>query len=175
MLLSSSSKFLHKIFERAVKTHTNSYRRSRRMSLTESKEDPFTFKQSGRSLSTMSKGSLLRGASDDSLASSVMRYITEATIEQSPPPTSNNDDESFLVVDTIMAIAIALCCVYCMFAVVRHFCCRRRDDEVHPSGSILVDQGVVFSLNPAERRAVLEVIFSEMSKVRWSGSYSSML
>ena len=128
-----------------------------------------------RSLTTMSKGSLLRGgASDTSLASLVIRYLTETTTEQSPPPTSNKDDKGFLVMATIIVIFIVLSYAYCMYQVVRHFCCSRRD-EVQLSGSILVDQGVVFSLNPAQRRAVLEIIFSEMSKVRLSGRYSSVL
>ena len=68
----------------------------------------------------------------------------------------------FMFVAAIVSV-IGVCYLYCMIQMIRLWCCRR-DTEA----AVLITDGITFSLNSAQRRAVLETIFSDTSKVSQS-------
>jgi len=71
----------------------------------------------------------------------------------------NNGNDAFLMFASIVVGLICLCYAYCMYQVVRFWCCRQSRETDEP-----VTQGYAFNLNTKQRRAVLEAIFSETSK-----------
>lgn len=95
-----------------------------------------------------SDSSLLRGAIQHS---SVTRVLFES---------SNTDNASFFVFAASIVGLIGLCYLYCMFHVIRLWCCKPEGEA-----AVLVTDGFSFSLSARQRRAVLEAIFSDTSKV----------
>jgi hypothetical protein len=81
--------------------------------------------------------------------------------------TASTDDAWFLMFLAVIVGLISLAYAFCVFQMVRVWCCRFcfGRDMTLPETSI-VHQGRVLDLNPGQRRAVLEAIFSENSKVR---------
>lgn len=82
-----------------------------------------------------------------------------------PASSDGSGSNAFLWFASIVVGLICCCYIYCMYQVIRFWCCRR-PNPLEISQTVLVHEGYVFNLNPRQRRAVLEAIFSETSKVR---------
>ena len=99
--------------------------------------------------------------------------LLEVAIDDVPTDAANEkhsgeDDSTKAIWFAFAAVGVILCYCYCLVSVVRQRLCGRQQDEVPAlpaEGSIVVHDGMIFNLNPAQRRAVLEVIFSEASEV----------
>ena len=120
----------------------------------------------------------LRGSHDDGgsnahialLASSAIRLLHQVAIDDVPADAANEkhsgeDQTSKAIWFACAAVGVILCYGFCLLSVVRERWCSRQQDEVPAEGSMVVHDGMIFNLNPAQRRAVLEVIFSEASEV----------
>ena len=80
----------------------------------------------------------------------------------------SNDNDSFLLFASVIVGLISLAYVVCMIQMFKMWfcrvCCGR--EFVLPDHAIIVHEGQILELNARQRRAVLEAIFSETSKVR---------
>jgi hypothetical protein len=86
------------------------------------------------------------------------------------PDSGSDEDTSFLLFAAVIVGFISLAyliCVFQMFRVWFYRVCFGRDVSLGDR-AIFVDEGRVHELNSKQRRAVLEAIFSETSKVRLS-------
>ena len=75
----------------------------------------------------------------------------------------------FVLITSIVVILAAMAYVICICHMFWGFVCRRffrNDVVVGEDQSAFVDEGRVLELNPQQRRAVLEAILAETSKVR---------
>lgn len=91
-----------------------------------------------------------------------LRHLADS--DESPPPVQQGQperDNSFMLGGMIFLGLLSLCCMYGLYQVMQFWCCRSRFTR----DTVLVHDGVVFSLNSWQRRAVLEAIFSETTKV----------
>jgi hypothetical protein len=93
--------------------------------------------------------------------------VTTTTGTTAGTADGNADNESFLFLLTIIVGLICLFYMACTYQLVRRYlirkCCVRGDPPV--SDTVVVHDGRVFNLLGNQRRAVLEAIFSETSKV----------
>lgn len=110
-------------------------------------------------------GSLLLDGAIQSVGSSeeyLDRWLQGAT---APPNARANDGvedgAAFFIFAVIVSGTIGIGYIYCMFHLVRFWWCRRSNGEV----AVRVADGFSFSLSSRQRRAVLETIFSDTSKV----------
>ena len=108
---------------------------------------------------TMSESNspLLRAAIQHSASVATARFLANDTNTGQGQPESS----AFFMFAVGLVGLIALSCLYCMFHVIRIWCCGP-DDEVAVAR---VTDGFSFSLSSGQRRAVLEAIFSDTSKV----------
>lgn len=104
--------------------------------------------------------------------SSLARWLQDATSGDTDTPPSRDDDNSQMLWLVSVAATSIVCYGYCTFMIIRHYWCRR-DQLAH--GSMVVHEGMIFDLNPTQRRAVLEVIFSETSQVSASSMVAGLL
>ena len=108
---------------------------------------------------------MLRGSLND-----LPRFLqtTRRELQNNPVESTSSDgsgSNAFLWFASVVVGLICCCYIYCMYQVIRFWCCRR-PNPLEISQTVLVHEGYVFNLNPRQRRAVLEAIFSETSKVR---------
>lgn len=120
----------------------------------------------------------LRGSHDDGgsyhassdLLSSAIRLL-QVAIDDAPADADNEkpseeEDPNNVIWFVVAAAAVVLCYGYCLVAVVRQWWSRSQEEvPAAEGGSVLFHEGMVFNLDPAQRRAVLEIIFSESSQV----------
>lgn len=96
--------------------------------------------------------------------------IGARNLQDETSPTATDNSKAFFILTFMIVGVIGLCYIHCMYVVIRRwFYCPQEDElnEVNRSRSNLHHDGVVFiNLNAAQRRAILELIFSETSKVR---------
>ena len=82
--------------------------------------------------------------------------------------SSRTNEDSFLMFASVIVGIVALAYFFCMYHIFRtwflRFCCGRETSTINDQ-VILVHEGRIFDLNSRQRRAVLEAIFSETSKV----------
>lgn len=132
-------------------------------------------------------GSYLRGrAGNDSvdtlLSSLVDRNLQEdesdpSTLSSSSSPKNN---ESFLLLTGGIVGLILIFYALCMYQVLRvwlcRVCCGRQPEVGEPDAeTVLIHEGITFNLSSNQRRAVLEAILKENSKVRSSNQSTRFL
>ena len=131
---------------------------------------------------------LLRGTFFASGMADVSRMLHNATTNSSSitgdeDHIHSSDDDSpranhFVLITSIVVILAALAYAICICHMFWGFVCRRffgNDVVVGEDQSVFVDEGRVLELNPQQRRAVLEAILAETSKVRPKIFLSSFL
>jgi hypothetical protein len=125
-------------------------------------------------LNSSEEGTFLRGASESLgwdrppiLQIAALRHLEES-----------GDEKPFTIMLTVLVSFILMFFIVCTYQVMRILLCKWlcgrdvRPTVVSPSGNgnpdetVLVHDGRVFNLTGHQRRAVLEAIFSETSKVR---------
>lgn len=131
----------------------------------------------------------LRGTADADLSSTVAmnkyyvyeetsRFLQNSNSSSSGITTANSDNQSFAIMLAVLVTLILLFFVVCTYQVLRNWLCklccgrdlRRSNNTATPltdADTVLVHDGRVFNLTGDQRRAVLEAIFSETSKVRF--------
>jgi hypothetical protein len=86
----------------------------------------------------------------------------------SPSSSIRTDGDYVHVLAPVIVGLIVLAsigCIYLMFRVwILRICCGR-ETSTNDNPAIIMPEGRIFDLNPRQRRAVLEAIFSETSKV----------
>jgi hypothetical protein len=113
-------------------------------------------------------GDFLRGSASG-LGGRLLHNLTEEPedhLHSQQSPSDNNDAE-FLMFATIIVGFIGLACVVCMVQMFRIWFCRVcfGRDTTPSDRAVIFHDGRVLELNSRQRRAVLEAIFSETSKV----------
>jgi len=101
---------------------------------------------------------------------SVVRWLQAAANDADTPhktPAEEEEDKVKMIWFISVSAGVFLCYAYCMVMIVRQHRRNRQDAEVAApaEGSMFVHEGMIFNLNPTQRRAVLEIIFS--SQVSW--------
>lgn len=119
----------------------------------------------------------LRGNGNEFVNSGVVGLLhrsleqDEGASEETSAPKKN---ESFLLLTTIIVGLIVVFYCVCTYQIMRIWLCkvccgRQREDEDEEGGdTVVVHEGRLFNLSGNQRRAVLEAIFLEASKVRVS-------
>lgn len=118
------------------------------------------------------RGSHVDGETYDAftaLLGSAIRVL-QAASEDAPTNAANENpsDEAYtnkVIWFVCAAAAFILCHVYCLVAMVKQRWNRPPQEEVMPADEDGSVHDMVFNLDPAQRRAVLEIIFSESSQV----------
>jgi hypothetical protein len=91
---------------------------------------------------------------------------------------SHTHSDSFLMYASVIVGLLVLAYFFWMRQIflvwVLRFCCGRETSTINDR-AIIVHEGRTFDLNAKQRRAVLEVIFSETGKVRKSEAKSCIL
>jgi hypothetical protein len=104
---------------------------------------------------------------DDSIVA--IRWLQQAAGNNTTSTTVQKYDKSFMLLLTIIVSLILTFYAFCMYQVCRRYvlCKRPRANDGIPgaNGTILVHEGQQYNLSEGQRRAVLEAIFSEVSKV----------
>jgi hypothetical protein len=118
----------------------------------------------------------LRGAGNDSvnnlLSSLVDRNLQEDGLDPSTLSSSSNpkNNESFLLLTAGIVGLIMVFYALCMYQVIRvwlcRVCCGRQPEVAEAGETVIIHEGITFNLSDNQRRAVLEAILKENSKVR---------
>jgi hypothetical protein len=119
--------------------------------------------------------SYLRGhAGNDSvknlLSSLVDRNLQEDESDPSTSSSSPKDNDPFLLLTAVIVGLVLIFYTLCTYQIMRlwlcRVCCGRQPEVEGPGGTVIIHEGWTFNLSDNQRRAVLEAIFSENSKVR---------
>ena len=106
----------------------------------------------------------------------IIRQLNESNTNKTTGGTDDdsneNGDKAFLIMLTVMVSCICLFFTICVYQVLRIWVCKRAPLGVPMEETVLVHDGRIFNLTGDQRRAVLESIFSENSKVR-KGNHKS--
>lgn len=85
---------------------------------------------------------------------------------QQDAASQNDEDRPFLIMLTVMVACICSFFAICIYQILRIWICKRTPIGLPLEETVLVHEGRIFNLTGDQRRAVLESIFSESSKVR---------
>ena len=103
----------------------------------------------------------------DTNASEAMNMSSTLAPQAAPTSRASNPQDSFLLFASVIVGLILLAYAFCLVQIFRmwilRLCCGR--DYFQTATVVLVQEGNIFNLNPRQRRAALEAIFSETSKV----------
>jgi hypothetical protein len=104
-------------------------------------------------------------AAAEELSPRWLQSTMNATSQQNSSSDNSNpyNNSAFMMFLTVIVVLVVLCYLICLYHMIQMWCCKREREE--PPRSVVVS-GRVFNLTPGQRRAVLEAIFSENSKVR---------
>lgn len=91
----------------------------------------------------------------DTVTDMYSRVLTESMFE-------NTKEVGSIIGLTVLVIFIVSFFYYCMYEICRFFWCPNAASE---DSAVLVTDGFRITLTPAQRRTVLEAIFSDTSKV----------
>jgi hypothetical protein len=122
-------------------------------------------------------GSYLRGhAGNDSVNNLLSSFIDRNLQEEESDPSvlsassSPKNNESFLLLTAgivgLVMIVYVLCIYQAICVWLCRVCCGRQPEVEEPGETVLIHEGITFNLSSNQRRAVLEAILKENSKVR---------
>lgn len=121
---------------------------------------------------TSLRGSSVNNVVADELPTTVVRLLqtvlnVTASQQQNSNVGSSNpyDNNAFMMFLTVIVVLVVLCYIVCLWHMVRIWCCKRSASDQQAAHDLVIS-GRVFDLTTDQRRAVLEAIFSETSKVR---------
>jgi len=108
------------------------------------------------------------------------RHLANSAAEDGSVLDDESSNQSFFFILTVLVASIsALCFLLCILQLIQHhlthYCCKRDDGVPETPDTVLVHKGRIFNLAGNQRRAVLEVIFSETSKVSFFFLFSYRL
>jgi hypothetical protein len=113
------------------------------------------------------------GGSDSAnnfLSSLIDRHLQEDESDSSSSSSSRKDNDSFLILTAAIVALILVFYALCMYQLLYRWmcriCCGRQLEVGGPNETVIIHEGHTFNLSDNQRRAVLEAIFSENSKVR---------
>jgi hypothetical protein len=117
---------------------------------------------------------LLRGSAVGETASSLHNFLTvlvdrNLQDDSSSPPSSKEGSRSFTMLLSVIVGLILIFYVICTYQIMRMWLCKvccRSEREEEAVVEVFDHNGRLFNLSGNQRRAVLEAIFSETSKVR---------
>lgn len=94
----------------------------------------------------------------------ILHEDSEGEHSHSAGSDSSRDEKHTFIMFVTVAVGLVVY-MFCMVQMVRTCFSRRHSDSEEDQGSVLVRDGLLFNLTTRQRRAVLEAIFSESSKV----------
>jgi hypothetical protein len=121
-------------------------------------------------------GSHLRGHTGNDSVNSLLSSLVDRNLQEdeSDPSTlsassSPKNNEAFLLLTIGIVGLIMLFYAFCMYEVLRAWlcrvCCGRQPEVEEPGETVLIHEGITHNLSSNQRRAVLEAILKENSKV----------
>jgi hypothetical protein len=121
-------------------------------------------------------GSYLRGHTGNASVNTLLSSLVDRNLQEDesdpsslPASSSPKNNNAFLLLTVGIVGLIVLFYAFCMYEVMRvwlcRVCCGRQSEVEEPGETVLIHEGISFNLSSNQRRAVLEAILKENSKV----------